>query len=112
MGRLATRRSKSPGSVLGRSLRAPLAEGDRRAADPLPARPLDRRFAPALRDLLGEDASGFSATSIGRLTKQWEADHAAFKPRSLRFHRYAYLFVDGVQMSVRLGEDDRSACWW
>jgi putative transposase len=64
-------------------------------------------FAPALRDLLGEDASGLSATSISRLTKQWEADHAAFGQRSLRFHRYAYLFVDGVHMSVRLGEDDR-----
>jgi len=64
-------------------------------------------FAPALRDLLGEDASGLSATSIGRLTKQWEADHEAFKARSLRFHRYAYLFVDGVHISVRLGEDDR-----
>ena len=64
-------------------------------------------FAPALRDLLGEDASGLSASSIARLTKQWEADHVAFKARSLRFHRYAYLFVDGVHMSVRLGEDDR-----
>jgi len=64
-------------------------------------------FGPALRDLLGEDASGLSATSISRLTKQWEADHAAFRARSLRFHRYAYLFVDGVHMSVRLGEDDR-----
>ena len=64
-------------------------------------------FGPALHDLLGEDASGLSASSISRLTKQWEADHAAFKARSLRFHRYAYLFVDGVHMSVRLGEDDR-----
>ena len=42
-------------------------------------------FGPALRDLLGEDASGLSASSISRLTKQWEADHAAFKARSLRF---------------------------
>jgi len=64
-------------------------------------------FAPALRDLLGSDASGLSATSISRLTKQWEVDHEAFKGRSLRFHRYAYLFVDGVHMSVRLGEDER-----
>jgi putative transposase len=64
-------------------------------------------FGPALRDLLGEDASGLSATSISRRTKQWEADHAAFRQRSLRFHRYAYLFVDVVHMSVRLGEDDR-----
>jgi transposase-like protein len=25
----------------------------------------------------------------------------------VEFHRYAYLFVDGVHVSVRLGEDDR-----
>jgi len=28
-------------------------------------------FGPALRDLLGEDASGLSASSISRLTEQW-----------------------------------------
>ena len=43
-------------------------------------------FGPALRDLLGEDASGLSASSISRLTEQWQADHAAFRARSLRFH--------------------------
>ncbi len=64
-------------------------------------------FGPALRDLLGEDASGLSSSSISRLAKEWESDHAAFKKRSLKFHRYAYLFLDGVHMSVRLGEDDR-----
>jgi putative transposase len=64
-------------------------------------------FEPALRDLLGEDASGLSATSITRLTKAWQAEHVQFRTRSLRFHRYAYLFIDGVHVSVRLGEDDR-----
>jgi len=64
-------------------------------------------FAPALRDLLGEDASGLSPSSIQRLTEQWQTDHAAFRARSLRFHRYAYLFIDGIHMSIRLGEDDR-----
>src|SRR3954463_15596841 len=64
-------------------------------------------FEPALRDLLGEDASGLSATSITRLTKAWQAEHEQFRTRSLRFHRYAYLFLDGVHVSVRLGEDDR-----
>ena len=47
-------------------------------------------FGPALRDLLGEDASGLSASSIQRLTEQWQAEHAAFRARELRFHRYAY----------------------
>jgi putative transposase len=64
-------------------------------------------FGPALRDLLGEDASGLSASSIQRLTEQWQAEHAAFRQRSLQFHQYAYWFVDGVHVSVRLGEDDR-----
>jgi len=68
-------------------------------------------FGPALRDLLGDDASGLSASSISRLTEQWQADHTAFRGRSLRFHQYAYLFIDGIHMSIRLGEDDpASAC--
>src|SRR3954449_8851581 len=64
-------------------------------------------FRPALEQLLGEDAAGLSASTISRLCKDWEAEHARFRERSLRFHRYAYLFVDGVHVSVRLGEDDR-----
>jgi putative transposase len=64
-------------------------------------------FRPALEQLLGEDAAGLSPSTISRLCKDWEAEHQRFRTRSLRFHRYAYLFVDGVHMSVRLGEDDR-----
>jgi len=64
-------------------------------------------FRPALEQLLGEDAAGLSSSTISRLCKDWEAEHARFRARSLRFHRYAYLFVDGVHVSVRLGEDDR-----
>jgi putative transposase len=64
-------------------------------------------FGPALRDLLGEDASGLSSSSISRLTESWQAEHAAFCNRELRFHRYAYLFVDGVNVAVRLGEDSK-----
>src|SRR4051812_440506 len=64
-------------------------------------------FRPALERLLGEDAAGLSPSTISRLCKDWEAEHERFKQRSLRFHKYAYLFVDGVHVSVRLGEDDR-----
>jgi transposase-like protein len=53
------------------------------------------------------DNLGLSSSTISRLCKDWEAEHARFRARSLRFHRYAYLFVDGVHVSVRLGEDDR-----
>jgi putative transposase len=64
-------------------------------------------FRPALEGLLGEDASGLSASTISRLTKQWEGEHERFRTRRLDFVRYAYLFIDGVHVSVRLGEDDR-----
>jgi putative transposase len=42
-------------------------------------------FAPAPRDLLGGDASGLSASSIQRLTEQWQAEHAAFATRDCVF---------------------------
>ena len=64
-------------------------------------------FRPALEGLLGEDASGLSASTISRLCKEWEAHHERFSKRLLSFGRYAYLFVDGVHVSVRLGEDDK-----
>jgi putative transposase len=64
-------------------------------------------FRPVLEQQLGEDAAGLSPSTISRPCKDWEAEHARFRARSLRFHRYAYLFVDGVHVSVRLGEDDR-----
>jgi putative transposase len=64
-------------------------------------------FRPALEQLLGEDAAGLSPSTITRLCKDWEAEHERFRTRSLRFHQYAYVFVDGVHVSVRLGEDDR-----
>jgi putative transposase len=64
-------------------------------------------FGPALRDLLGEDASGLSSSSISRLTERWREEHQAFKRRRLHFVRYAYLFADGVHVGVRLGDDKR-----
>ena len=64
-------------------------------------------FRPAVEQLLGEDAAGLSPSTISRLCKDWETEHERFRTRSLRFHQYAYLFVDGVHVSVRLGEDDR-----
>jgi len=64
-------------------------------------------FRPALEQLLGEDAAGLSPSTISRLCKDWEAEHQRFRSRSLRFHRYAYWFVDAIHVQIRLGEDDR-----
>ncbi len=64
-------------------------------------------FKPALEQLLGEDAAGLSATTIARLCKEWEEHHDRFRRRHLAFSRYAYLFCDGIHVSVRLGEDPK-----
>jgi putative transposase len=64
-------------------------------------------FRPALEGLLGEDAVGLSASTVSRLCKEWEAHHDRFRQRLLSFSRYAYLFMDGIHVQVRLGEDDR-----
>ena len=64
-------------------------------------------FRPALEGLLGEDAAGLSATSVSRLCKEWAAHHERFRKRLLSFNRYAYLFMDGIHVQVRLGEDPK-----
>ena len=69
-------------------------------------------FRPALEQLLGEDAAGLSPSTISRLCKDWEGEHERFRTRSLRFHRYAYLFVDGVHVSSGSARTTGCACWW
>ncbi len=64
-------------------------------------------FRPALEGLLGEDAAGLSASTVSRLCKEWEAHHDRFRKRLLSFSRYAYLFMDGIHVQVRLGEDPK-----
>jgi len=63
-------------------------------------------FQEAIPALLGEDAAGLSATTITRLTSQWEAEHEAFRKRDLSDRHYVYVWVDGIHVNVRL-EDDR-----
>lgn len=62
-------------------------------------------FQPALQSLLGERASGLSATTITRLTAQWEAEHKAWKARDLSDRDYVYVWADGIHLNIRLEED-------
>jgi putative transposase len=62
-------------------------------------------FHEALAALLGDDAAGFSATNIARLTIEWETEYRAFQKRDLADRDYVYVRVDGVHFSVRLEED-------
>ena len=64
-------------------------------------------FLPALKGLLGEAVSGLSASNISRLIGVWEAEWSAWRVRSLEDVDYVYVWVDGIHMNVRLGEQDR-----
>jgi transposase-like protein len=61
-------------------------------------------FGPALEQFLGSDA-GLSATTITRLTTQWQDEATAFNARSLAGTDYVYMWVDGIHLKVRLEQD-------
>lgn len=61
-------------------------------------------FGPALEQLLGTGA-GLSATSITRLTAQWQDEAKAFGARNLSGTDYVYLWVDGIHLKVRLEQE-------
>src|SRR3546814_2285546 len=63
-------------------------------------------FGPALEQFLGTGA-GLSASSITRLTTQWQDEARAFAARDLSEADYVYLWVDGIHLKVRL-EQERS----
>ena len=59
-------------------------------------------FAEALAALVGRDASGLSATTIGRLKEIWADEHARWLKRDLSAKQYVYLWVDGIHVQARL----------
>jgi putative transposase len=61
-------------------------------------------FGPALTQFLGTD-HGLSATTITRLTKDWQDEARSFGQRSLAETDYVYVWVDGIHLKVRLEQD-------
>ena len=61
-------------------------------------------FGPALEQFLGSSA-GLSATTITRLTAQWQDEAKAFAERDLSGTDYVYLWVDGIHLKVRLEQE-------
>ena len=57
-------------------------------------------FTEALAPILGEKASGLSATNIVRLKAGWEADYKAWSQRDLSQKRYVYWWADGVYFII------------
>lgn len=63
-------------------------------------------FKSALSDLLGEGTMGLSPASIVKLKRQWEAELAAWNERPIT-NRHVYIWADGVNVQIRLGEDKK-----
>ena len=59
-------------------------------------------FEEALTALLGKDAGGLSASTIGRLKEAWSEEHARWSKRDLSAKRYVYFWVDGIHVQARL----------
>ena len=53
-------------------------------------------FPEALQSLLGPDGAGLSATTVTRLIRTWQDEHAAWSQRSLADKRYGYVWADGI----------------
>ncbi len=64
-------------------------------------------FRPALEGLLGEDAAGLSRRRSVGCARSGRSTTTGFVKRLLSFSRYAYLFMDGIHVRVRLGEDPK-----
>jgi transposase-like protein len=62
-------------------------------------------FEEALAALLGKDAGGLSASTIGRLKDAWSDEHARWSKRDLAAKRYVYFWVDGIHVQARLEDD-------
>src|SRR5258708_6406270 len=65
-------------------------------------------FTEALSAILGERASGLSATNVVRLKAGWEEEYKAWCRRDLSAKSYVYCWADGVYFNVRLNEERSS----
>jgi transposase-like protein len=65
-------------------------------------------FEEALIALLGKNAGGLSAATVGRLKEVWSAEHARWSQRDLSAKRYVYFWVDGIHVQARL--EDAAQC--
>jgi transposase-like protein len=65
-------------------------------------------FAEVLTALVGKDAPGLSASTIGRLNEAWSEEHMRWRAHDLSAKRYVYFWVDGIYLEARL--EDQAQC--
>ena len=62
-------------------------------------------FEEALAALLGKDAAGLSASTIGAAEGGLVDEHARWSKRDLSAKRYVYFWADGIHLQARLEDD-------
>lgn len=63
-------------------------------------------FEEALTAILGEGVRGFSPASIVSLKRTWEKEFEQWRKRLIT-EKFVYIWADGVNVKVRLGEDKK-----
>lgn len=63
-------------------------------------------FKSALAEFLGEGTLGLSPASIVKLKRIWETEFAQWSKRKIT-KNYVYIWADGVNVEIRLGEDKK-----
>ena len=63
-------------------------------------------FRSSLSGFFGEGTMGLSPSSIVKLKKIWEDEFDLWSKRAIT-KRYVYMWVDGVNVQIRLGEDKK-----
>ena len=63
-------------------------------------------FKSSLAGFFGEGTMGLSPSSIVKLKKIWEDEFDLWSKRTIT-KRYVYMWVDGVNVQIRLGEDKK-----
>lgn len=66
------------------------------------------KIADTLSEYFGEGSLGLSPSSISKLIRKWEGELAEWKQRPIT-GEYVYIWADGVNVQVRLG-DDKKVC--
>lgn len=66
------------------------------------------KMSSALKDFFGDGTMGLSPATVSKLIKTWEKDFEFFKRKRLD-KKYVYVWADGVNVKIRLG-DDKKIC--
>lgn len=66
------------------------------------------KMGSALEEFFGEGSMGLSPATVSKLTKTWQKDFEFFKQRRIS-KKFVYIWADGVNVRVRLG-DDKKVC--